>query len=72
MADSHQYGLEIGIMAAAIFLAVIGLYIYVRFSPPVENIPPEYFFKVREPRIRQRREAEAKAKLARDETQVNL
>ena len=67
-----KYGLEIGIMAVAIVVAVLGLYIYVRFSPAEKNIPPEYFFKVREPKIRQKREAEAKAKKAREETEVNL
>merc|ERR1712018_51910 len=32
-------------MFAAILLAMIALYIYVRCSPPEKNIPPEYFSK---------------------------
>ena len=35
-----------------------------------EEIPREYFFKVREPQIRRRREIEAKAKKAAKENQV--
>ena len=37
---------------------------------PRKNIPPEYFLKVREPQIQQRRDTEAKAKRARVEAQV--
>ena len=62
-------GLEVGIMGLAIVMAVLGLYFYVRFSPD-EKIPPEYFFKVREPQIRRRRENEAKAKKSAEENQV--
>ena len=40
-----KYGLEIGIMAVAVVIAIIALYIYVKFSPAEKNIPPEYFFK---------------------------
>ncbi len=62
MGDDQQkhLGLEIGLIALAILLAILGLYLYVRFSP-AEQIPSEYFFKVREPKIRERREREAKA-----------
>ena len=70
--EVKNYGLEIGLMFAAILLAMFALYIYVRCSPPEKNIPPEYFFKVREPKIQQRRDTEAKAKRACVEAQVNL
>ena len=55
--------MEIGLMVLAILVTIIGLYLYVRLSPVLE-IPSEYFFKVREPKIRARRLAEAKAKAA--------
>lgn len=60
---SQEYDLEMAMMALAIVLAFIGLYFYVRFTPK-EDIPADYFFKVREPKVRQRREAQAKAKKA--------
>lgn len=57
--------LEIGLMVLAIVVTIIGLYLYVKLSPAVE-IPAEYFFKVREPKIRARRLAEAKDKVAQE------
>ena len=66
-----MFALEVGIMGLAIVMVVLGLYFYVRFSPK-EKIPPEYFFKVREPQIRRRRENEAKAKKSAEENQVDL
>ena len=66
-----MFALEVGIMGLAIVMVVLGLYFYVRFSPE-EKIPPEYFFKVREPQIRRRRENEAKAKKSAEENQVDL
>jgi hypothetical protein len=61
--EPAQLGLELAIVAITIILAVFFLYIYVKLSPK-ENIPREYFFKVREPKIRLKREAEAKTKNA--------
>ena len=66
-----MFALEVGIMGLAIVMVVLGLYFYVRFSPE-EKIPPEYFFKVRKPQIRRRRENEAKAKKSAEENQVDL
>ena len=66
-----MFALEVGIMGLAFVMVVLGLYFYVRFSPE-EKIPPEYFFKVREPQIRRRRENEAKAKKSAEENQVDL
>ena len=71
MEPEKSYGLEIGLMVLAIVLAIAALYVYVRLSPKVE-IPAEYFFRVREAKVRQRRDLEAKAKLQSKAAIVDL
>ena len=53
--------LEIGLTLGAIVVAAAVLLVYVWVSPK-ENIPAEYFFQVRAPKVIKRRQLEAKAK----------
>ena len=64
--------LELGICLGSVGLGLTALYLYARFFPIEEKIPPEYFFKVREPKVRLKREIEAKLKKIRKEAEVEL
>ena len=66
-----SYALEIGLMLVSVVLTALALLVYVKCSSK-EDIPPEYFFKVREPKIRQRREMEAKIQALSEKNQVEL
>ena len=55
-------GLEIGLTVGAIALAAVVLLVWALWASPREDIPDEYFFQVRAPKVVKRRQLEAKAK----------
>ena len=59
--DSHQLGIEMVIIIFIFVVAGIMFLTYIK-AIPNEDIPREYFFKVREPYIRQKRKMKEEAK----------
>ena len=59
--ELHQLGLELGIIGFMFLVAGTMFYIYI-MATPNEDIPREYFFRIREPHIRQKRKLKEDAK----------
>ena len=65
--DKEQLLIEFGVIGIIFLVAGILFFIYIKATPD-ETIPDEYFFKVREPKIRKKRELEREAKKAKKKT----
>jgi len=65
--DKEQLLVEFGVVGIIFLVAGILFFIYIKATPN-ETIPDEYFFKVREPKIRQKRKLEQEAKKAKKQT----
>ena len=65
--DKEQLLVEFGVIGIIFLVAGILFYIYIKATPN-ETIPDEYFFKVREQKIRQKRKLEQEAKKAKKQT----
>ena len=62
--DQRQLLIEFCIIAYIFLTAGLVFFIYIKATPK-EVIPNEYFFKVREPRIRKKRKLEEASKMAK-------
>ena len=65
--DKEQLLIEFGVIGIIFLVAGILFFIYIK-AVPNETIPDEYFFKVREPKIRKKRKLEQEAKKAKKQT----
>ena len=65
--DKEQLLVEFGVIGIIFLVAGILFFIYIKATPN-ETIPDEYFFKVREPKIRKKRKLEQEAKKAKKQT----
>ena len=65
--DKEQLLIEFGVIGIIFLVAGILFFIYIKATPN-ETIPDEYFFKVREPKIRKKRKLEQEAKKAKKHT----
>jgi len=65
--DKEQLLIEFGVIGIIFLVAGILFFIYIKATPN-ETIPDEYFFKVREPKIRKKRKLEQEAKKAKKQT----
>jgi len=65
--DKEQLLIEFGVIGIIFLVAGILFFIYIKATPN-ETIPDEYFFKVREPKIRKKRILEQEAKKAKKQT----
>ena len=65
--DKEQLLIEFGVIGIIFLVAGILFFIYIKATPD-ETIPDEYFFKVREPKIRKKRKLEQEAKKAKKKT----
>ena len=69
--DAHQLLIEFGIIGYIFLMAGIMFFIYLK-AVPNEDIPKEYFFKVREPGIRKKRKLQEEAKKAAKKLNVDV
>ena len=65
--DKEQLLIEFGVIGIIFLVAGILFFIYIKATQN-ETIPDEYFFKVREPKIRKKRKLEQEAKKAKKQT----
>ena len=65
--DKEQLLVEFSVIGTIFLVAGILFFIYIKATPN-ETIPDEYFFKVREPKIRKKRKLEQEAKKAKKQT----
>ena len=65
--DKEQLLIEFGVIGIIFLVAGILFFIYIKATPK-ETIPDEYFFKVREPKIRKKLKLEQEAKKAKKQT----
>ena len=65
--EKQQLLIELGMIGIIFLVAGIAFFIYIK-ATPTETIPDEYFFKVREPNIRKKRQLKEEAKRAKKKT----
>ena len=62
--ESRQLLIEFGMIAYIVLMSGIVFFIYIKATPN-KDLPDEYFFKVREPKIRKKRKLKEEAKKAK-------